>query len=128
MAIRALSPTPRAPSSNDAQRHVRPLGERVLYNAYCACFVLAPFVGMWIAFATLHRDSSQVASLLYGSFWLLWGLVPAFIAAMRRPSTLDSFKAKVEHYAGGSFRYLAWLWALCVCLASLNAARLFFRT
>jgi hypothetical protein len=66
--------------------------------------------------------------VFYGSFWLIWGLAPVLIAAMRRPSTLDSFKANVEHYAGGSFRYLAWLWALCVCLALLNAARLFLHT
>jgi hypothetical protein len=126
LAIRSLFPAPPAPPGDAGQRQL--LGERVLLNAYLACFVLAPFVGAWIAAATVRTDIWEVASLLFGGFWLFWGLVPVSLAAMRRPSTLDSFKAKVERYSGRSFRFLVWLWVLCVFLALFRASRLFLGT
>jgi hypothetical protein len=106
---------------------MRSLGERILFNVYLACFVLAPVPSMWIAFPIARENSWEVASLLWGGFWFVWGIVPLSIIAIRQ-RTLNAFKARVEHYSGGSFRLLACCWAVGICLALLNLAELLFRT
>jgi hypothetical protein len=58
---------------------------------------------------------------------LVWGVVPVSVSILRRPSTFGSFKAKLEHYSGASFRYLVRVWALGVGAALINVARLAFR-
>jgi hypothetical protein len=53
--------------------------------------------------------------------------VPVSVSILRRPSTFGSFKAKLEHYSGASFRYLVRVWALGVGAALISVARLVFR-
>jgi hypothetical protein len=117
--IRWIAPKPSRPPIP-----LSPIGERIRFHAYLACFVLAPFIGIWVSFATVRKDFWQVASLVFGAIWLLWGIVPLAVCMVRRPSTFASFKAKVERYSGGPFHYVVCLWALCVGLAFVQAARL----
>jgi hypothetical protein len=113
-AIRWLLGPSRTALQYTSEAYARPRGERISYYVYFACFVLAPFFGLWIAALRVSKDSWGVASLVFGAVWLVWGVVPVF-------------KAKLEHYSGASFRYLVRVWALGVGAALINVARLAFR-
>jgi len=126
-AIRWLLGPSRTTLQNTSEAYARPRGERISYYVYFACFVLAPFFGLWIAALRVSNDSWGVASLVFGAVWLVWGVVPVSVSILRRPSTFGSFKAKLEHYSGASFRYLVRVWALGVGAALINVARLAFR-
>jgi hypothetical protein len=119
-----LRPQSRAASPDIYQARPRPISERISYNVYFACFVLAPFFGLWLAASRASTYSWEVASLVFGAIWLVWGVVPVSISILRRPSTFASFKTKVEHYSGASFRDLVRVWILGTGAALFSAGRL----
>ena len=104
----------------------RPFTERVLFWMYFACFIAGPFIGAWIAVARSWRPYWGVAMVIALALWLVLGLTPLLVCAVRGRAQLEAFKSKLQRYAGTSFKSLVRVWLFAIAVALFSAARQLF--
>ena len=83
-----------------------------------AAFALSPVAASWVAITATHgRPWPPFALLLTAMVWLLLGLVPAVVAAMRGRDKFEAFKLRVAQQSGASFRSSVVLWTAAIVVA-----------
>jgi len=95
--------------------------ERIKYLLWGICFPLSFLPAIWFA-TDPSRTPRQSTAAMYGLvalFWLLLGLAPALVTAVRGTSEFAAFQRKIEEHSRSRFKslFLFWLFGMGLMVA-----------